>query len=329
MSYYQDKEKILQRLFGVDLVEVTEHEIRLGTKVYPIINDVIVTLPRSQWPASLAEVENKLDDNTSDIGISAETQYSFGIQWNKFSEILPEHKNEFNDYFDLIDLSQLQGKTVLDLGCGMGRWSWFLSEHCGTLVLVDFSDAIFAARHTLEGCNAIFIMGDIHDLPLAENCADFLFSLGVLHHMPSNCLEEVRALGRLAPQLLIYLYYALDNRPIYFKFLFNLMARIRCIAGSWRNERARAAFVAITTITVYYPLAKLSCLMGLIGCSHLVPLHWYGDKSFARMQQDAYDKLLTRIEQRVSREEIILLRDTFSGIRISEKAPYWHFVCDR
>ena len=67
--------------------------------------------------------------------------------------------------------------------------------------------------------NTLFFMGDIKALPFADDFCDFLFCLGVLHHLPAPCLDEVRALRRYAPRLLIFLYYALDNRPFHYRFL--------------------------------------------------------------------------------------------------------------
>src|SRR5690606_4214648 len=131
---------------------------------------------------------------------------------------LPEHREEFERYFDLVDWKSMANARVCDLGCGMGRWSAFAKDRCREIVLVDFSDAIFVARKNLgQAKNALFFMCDLKRLPFRDDFADFLFCLGVLHHLPTPCLEEVRALKRAAPKLLIFLYYALDNRPGYFR----------------------------------------------------------------------------------------------------------------
>ena len=60
-----------------------------------------------------------------------------------------------------------------------------------------------------------------------------------------------------------------------------------------------------------------------------MPLHYYIGKSFDGIREDAYDKLLTRIEQRVSRKQIEELKNNFSSVRISDGLPYWHFLCER
>src|SRR5260221_3648693 len=235
MSYYEDKLGSLRRIFGTDDVNLSCGYLEVRQARYPIINDVVVLLDTSQYtdlarkslsgsPASAAGNVERL---------SAAVQFSFGDQWIRYRQILDEHRAEFDLYFDLIDLASLTGKSVCDLGCGIGRWSFFLQEYCDELILVDFSDAIFVARQNLSGnTKAIFFMCDIKRLPFSEDCSDFLFSLGVLHHMPGNALEEVRALRKYAERHLIYLYYALDNRPFYFRWLYLAMDAGRRIVSS-------------------------------------------------------------------------------------------------
>src|SRR5205823_14169167 len=129
---------------------------------------------------------------------------------------------------------------VCDLGCGMGRWSYFLKDRCKEIVLVDFSDAIFVARKNLASAsNALFFMGDLKRLPFRDNFADFLFSLGVLHHLPTPCLDEVRALRSAASRLLIFLYYAVDNRPWYFQVLLKGVTGVRQVLSRVRGRALR------------------------------------------------------------------------------------------
>ena len=116
---------------------------------------------------------------------------------------MPEYLEEFENYFDLIDAAELKDKRVCDLGCGKGRWSYFLKDKCREMVLVDFSDAIFEARKTLAcNDNIFYFMGDIQDIPFRDGFADFLFCLGVLHHMAVEPLNSVRKLKKFAPVIL-------------------------------------------------------------------------------------------------------------------------------
>ena len=74
----------------------------------------------------------------------------------------------------------------------------------------------------------------------------------------------------------------------------------------------------------------LGNLMRPLGLSGRIPLYEsYHGKSHQRIQQDVYDRFFTPIEQRFSREQILELNDSFSRIEVSERWPFWHFVCQR
>jgi len=263
-----------------------------------------------------------------DSGFARDVQYSFGEEWSSYHSILPEHKKEFSQYFDIVSLDSLEGLRVCDLGCGSGRWSYFLKEIAREIVLVDFSDAIFTARKNLSGSDScLFFMCDLKELPFRDGFADFLFSLGVLHHLPTPCLDEVRNLKRAARSLLIYLYYDLDNRPSYFRSLLKPVTFARIKLSKVRSRSFREAFSLLAALFVYLPLIIAGRVLDLIKLGRFVPLYeGYKGKSVARIRQDAYDRFFTRIEQRVSRKKIEELKDTFASVEISKNPPYWHFL---
>jgi SAM-dependent methyltransferase len=295
---------------------LTDKSLRVGDRLYPIVDDVIVLLdPEDQRSAPFAE----------------DIQYTFGAEWREHRHVLPEHAPEFEQYFDLIDLASLKDARVLDLGCGNGRWSTFLKDRCRELVLVDFSDAIYVARQNLrDASNCLFFKGDITRLPFAADVADFAFSLGVLHHLPIPCLEATKQLKKYAPRLLIFLYYALDNRPLYFRVLLGLVTAARNVLARIRSPFFRTAFSFFGTVFVYLPLVLLGRLLDLAGLGRYVPLYeFYRNKSFKRIQQDVYDRFFTRIEQRVTRAQILELKSDFGTVTISDDLPYWHFLLIR
>ncbi len=331
--YYDDKLDLLRRMFRGRRVELADNQLRVDGTAYPIVEDVIILLDPEMWPARV-KAAHIVKEGPRPVSIkkefSEETQFTFGVQWNTFSDLMTEHRKEFEENLDLLPLETLRGKVAIDLGCGMGRWSYFLAPICQNVILLDFSEAIFAARRTLANyTNALFFMGDINRLPFASDCADFAFSLGVLHHMPIDALLTVRSLRNHSPELLIYLYYALENRPFYFRALFWMMNALRRHFGKMRNEHWRTLYVNLVMIFVYFPFIALATVLRPLRLDRYVPLHAYVGKSVQRIRQDAYDKLLTRIEQRVTRDQILTLRDTFREITISAAPPYWHFVCKR
>lgn len=334
--YYANKLESLRSLFGIDDIALETDFLMVGGRRFPILDDVIILLDQEQYPQGL---RNRLhgDGGRSGegtgvaAGFAEDIQYTFGEEWKTYNRILPEHEAEFREYFDIVDLEGLRGKRVCDMGCGIGRWAYFLRERVGELVLVDFSEAIFEARRNLaDADNALFFMADLKRLPLAPDCADFAYCLGVLHHLPAPALTEVRALARFAPTLLIYLYYALDNRPAYFRFLLGLATGIRSLLACVRSRPLRAVFTEMLTWTIYLPFVGLGHALAPLGLANRVPLYeGYRGKGLARIRQDVYDRFFTRIEQRVSRADIRTLRGSFSEVVISDGLPYWHFLCRR
>lgn len=322
----------LKDLFGTDDLSLEKDALRVGNRRYPILEDVIILLDPVQYTSDVRKRLALRAGAAANLKEFAEdVQFTFGSEWTEYDRILPEHEKEFEQYFDLVDLASLAGRRVCDLGCGIGRWSYFLKGRCRERVLVDFSDAIFTARRNLEDSDdCLFFMADLKRLPFREGFADFLFSLGVLHHLPTPCLEETRKLRRYAPRLLIFLYYALDNRPFYFRWILRAVTRVRVAVSKIRSRAFRKAFSIAGTFFVYLPLVFLGkSLQVLFGAGSAVPLYdAYHDKGFARIEQDVYDRFFTRIEQRVTRAEILTLTDTFRKVEVSTHLPYWHFTAE-
>jgi SAM-dependent methyltransferase len=240
--YYADKLDILQDLFGTSDVRVGGSVLQVKSSSYPVVDDVIVLSPpehysphiRRQLGVAGGSEPSRSADFAEDI------QFSFGEEWNAYDQVLAEHEREFLRYFDLVPLDGLRDARVCDLGCGGGRWSYFLKDYCRELVLVDFSDAIFVARRNLhQTARALFFHCDLRSLPFRRGFADFLVCLGVLHHLPTLCLDEVRRLQRWAPRNLVFLYYALDNRPAYFRYLLHLVTALRLALSRVRHRRLR------------------------------------------------------------------------------------------
>jgi SAM-dependent methyltransferase len=332
LPYYSDKSAVLAEIFGADRVEVERSSVVVDGVRFPVVDDVIVLLQADRYTkhvtdSSGSQVFSKSETNTP---FAADIQYTFGEEWQAHPQILGEHEGEFLDYFDLIDIDALRHAAVCDLGCGAGRWSYYLRRRCKQLILVDYSDAIFVARKNLRDCpSALFFMADLTSLPFRSGFADLVICLGVLHHLPTPALDAVRSLKPHAPRILAYLYYALDNRPFYFRLLLAPVSAVRSLTARIRGRRRRDAISWLLTLGVYMPIVAAGRLANVVGLGRYVPLYeTYGSKSLPRMRQDVYDRFFTRIEQRVDRASILGLRDTFESVTVSPNLPYWHFLCE-
>jgi ubiquinone/menaquinone biosynthesis C-methylase UbiE len=148
----------------------------------------------------------------------------FGDEWTRFDQAgLPpaEAQHYFDLYFKVFPWEKLPPNAVgFDAGCGSGRWAELVAPRVGHLHCVDPSSALDIARKKLARFhNVDFHSASVDDMPFADESMDFGYSLGVLHHIPdtgAGMRDCVRKLKRGAP-FLVYLYYALDNRPFFFR----------------------------------------------------------------------------------------------------------------
>jgi SAM-dependent methyltransferase len=258
----------------------------------------------------------------------------FGDEWSRFdqSEMDPaELQGMFDQYFGIFPWEKLGKNAVgFDLGCGSGRWAKLVAPRVGKLVCLDASeDALAVARRNLQGAsNAEFVHASVDALPMAEGSMDFGYSLGVLHHVPDTEAGIRACVSRLkkgAP-FLLYLYYAFDNRPLWFRALWQGSDVLR--RGISRMPHpARYAVSQAIAATAYYPLARGARLAERLGFGRVesLPLSYYRSRSFYTMRTDALDRFGTRLEQRFTRPEIqgMMERAGLEKIVFSEGSPYW------
>ena len=95
----------------------------------------------------------------------------------------------FNDYV-------MPGDKVLDLGCGNGRFFEFLEDKDIDYIGVDFSEKLIEIAKK-KYPKIKFQVADALNLPFPNNYFDKIYSIAVLHHIPSEkfrrqFLEEAR-----------------------------------------------------------------------------------------------------------------------------------------
>jgi ubiquinone/menaquinone biosynthesis C-methylase UbiE len=91
-------------------------------------------------------------------------------------------------------LPALEGRRVLEIGCGRGVFARHLAERGAELVAADFSPA--AIRHAarrLEGTSARAMVVDMQSMPFPDEAFDVVISQETLEHVP----DPARALAEL------------------------------------------------------------------------------------------------------------------------------------
>lgn len=266
------------------------------------------------------------------------TVAGFGAEWEAFDQMAlddAERRTLFDRYFGLFPFDDLPpGAEGFDLGCGSGRWASLVASRVGRLHCIDPSDrALSVARRTLGSrSNVDFHLAGADSIPLSPASQDFGYSLGVLHHVPDTSAALRECVSRLRPgaPFLVYLYYAFDNRPAWFRWLWRASEVGRLLISRLPFGLRKALTTGVAAM-VYWPLARGAKLLERNGATIANwPLSSYRHLSFYTMRTDALDRFGTRLEQRFSRSEIeqMMIDAGLTDIRFSDEEPFW-VACGR
>ena len=219
--------------------------------------------------------------------------YEYG--WSIYSKVAEEYKREFDDVIDgHLTPADFKGKTVLDAGCGMGRFAYF-SEGYGAREIVgfDLGEAVVTAyRDTFrDKQNAHFFQGDIYYLPLRKDIFDIVYSIGVIHHLPNPAkgVEALAALVRTGGKIFVWVY---GDSVI--KYPINTLRSVT-LRLPFRAVRFLSFFPAlfIYAVNAFYRLAFN--FTPTRGMAEHIPFHQYSDRSFAGVWWISQDHLTVPI----------------------------------
>lgn len=241
-----------------------------------------------------------------DLDETAErTRQSFGYEWTHFHDWTASGATNFADYFGDVNLDSLAGLRVLDAGCGMGRHARMMAPHAGHLVAMDFSAAIDQAARTLAECpRTTCIQGDLTRPPLADSTFDFVYSLGVLHHLEdtAGALAGLVRLARPGGRVRVYLYWQPDGWRRRLLALVNALRPLTTrLPLPMLKALCYAASVAlwVAVITPY----RLLLAAGVDGVGGL-PLVQYVKYPFTILYNDQFDRFSAPLEKRYRAAEV-------------------------
>lgn len=216
------KQTLELTIFDASEDEISEGVLHCANQHYfPIARGIPRMLPSSlkdYWseiepkipepvPASIAALQEKLKGKTRDY--DTRTKANFSNEWDNHDIGGRTWTMELADrirWFFLepirIPKEELNGKIMLDAGCGNGSQSVAYTEFGLEVIAVDLSTGLekgYAFRQIHKGARAEkvhFINADLQNPPLAEGIVDIIHSAGVLHHTP-NTEKTFRALRPL------------------------------------------------------------------------------------------------------------------------------------
>lgn len=288
--------------------------------------------------AKVTQTKNRsiYEFNIDDRNIDTVTVNSFGEEWQAFHGFAADEIERLGDeYFDIITPEMLnRSTTVLEVGCGSGRFLKYLSGKSRLAVGVDPGDAIYASDELLgPRANVALVKASANNLPFHSESFDFVYSVGVLHHIPDTlkamqaCVDKVKRGG----YFFTYLYYNLDNRGFLFRLVFHLSSVLR--KGISRlSGKPKRLLCDLLAIGLYMPFVGFSRFLKILGVKEAVrqkiPLYGYENKSFYIIRNDALDRFGTPLEQRFTKEQIRTMMEKcgLSDIVFSDNIPYWHAV---
>lgn len=274
---------------------------------------------------------------SGDLNADSKTVNSFGEEWNRFAEFTEEETRKAGEqYFDIVTPGMLdENSVVLDIGCGTGRWSEFISQRVKFVEAIDPGEAVRAAVALTKNCGNVRItQAGFGNIPFEKNTFDFVFSLGVVHHLPDTEAAVKEASAMVKPQgwLLLYIYYALENRGAFFRFIFKCSDLLRRMISKFPKG---LKFFTCELIAVFFygPLILLTKFVKLFSekASRKIPLSYYAGHPWKISRNDALDRFGTPLEKRFTKKEIenMLVNSGLKNIRFSDHEPYWHVVAQK
>jgi ubiquinone/menaquinone biosynthesis C-methylase UbiE len=257
-----------------------------------------------------------LDRGVYTSSIDSHYSDSFGLQWNRFKTTQLDSANlarrssvrfvnETGWNFEI-----LSGKTVLDAGCGAGRFAEVALELGGHLIAVDASTAIYAAKENLQGRDALFVRSDLASLPLKSSSVEYVYCIGVLQHTknPEVIVRELIRVLKKEGELTLTFYEDMGLRTrLYSKYLVRPITK--------RIEKTVLLKFLTYTSRFWFPATKLLfSLPSPLGkmFAYFIPIANYVNFKYDSIQSakqeailDTFDMLSPSYDRPIKKNDVI------------------------
>jgi SAM-dependent methyltransferase len=143
-----------------------------------------------------------------------ETAEAFAWHGREFTDVLSEHEDHFLDVIAPRGPAFFDDKVVMDAGCGPGRHALFAARFGAREVwAVDLGEAVETAHRLAEDEPRVKVLqADMLHPPFRPgeegSGFDFIFSLGVIHHLddPAAAVRSLASLLRPGGELFVWVY---------------------------------------------------------------------------------------------------------------------------
>ncbi len=250
-----------------------------------------------------------------------ETIKDFGEQWLKYTDN-EGYYGSIELFSDIVSpfltLDEIRGSKVGEIGSGTGRIvNMLLGAGAKNVIAIEPSDAFEVLRRNIrepEKVTCLNVTGD--QLPAYGNL-DYVFSIGVLHHIPDPAPVVEAAFRALRPggHFLIWLY-GREGNGLYLAFIKPLRTLTKHLPH----------FVLVGLVEImYWPLVSY------IKCCHRLPLPLTGymtsvieKMSPKKRRLVIYDQLNPALAKYYTQSEAkrLLLEGKFENVRIHHRHGY-------
>jgi SAM-dependent methyltransferase len=238
-----------------------------------------------------------------------QTALSFGFEWSRFPEMYNEWNQVFLKYMQPHQVEFFQGKKVLDAGCGNGRFAYHAAKSGAEVWAIDLGPAIEVARRNTNSTPKVqVVQADLHRPPFALESFDFIYSIGVLHHLPNPEAAFQNLLSYLKPggEIQIYLYWKPEGQPVKQALLAGVTAARQVttrLPHQVVNRLAYPAAAAAFALFVWpYQIFRRIPTLGPL--AEKIPMKQYARLPFRVCVNDQLDRFSAPIENRYTRAEV-------------------------
>lgn len=252
------------------------------------------------------------------------TADAFATSWNNLPTKSVYTFDQFVDWFLPLEQGDVEGKTMLELGCGNASLMvHVLDWQPAKLIGVDLGDSVLSAEKNLaKHQNGNWQIKKADLTAYVGEPVDITYCIGVLHHLKESkkgfesLLRNVKAGGHFH----VWVYAHEGNAVI--RFVVDPLRKIVSRLPWWFTKY----FVATPLVLPYFIYAKL--LRGLtviVGEKFLawLPLYryslWIAKRNFGFFRHVAFDQLVTPQTAYIKKQTIV---DWLADPRIDQSSTY-------